>query len=137
MHLAHLCSSFLIPFHGPQVLVYCHSFHTVYQEDGILVCGTDRSQKESYQENMGDEEGFQIHIQSRQLVTCGLGIFLREQQESVFLACIVQFPGVATSIRLHYMHRLSCDLAKDNHSWSPLDYPKRLRPSLSLLNEPS
>ena len=51
---------------------YC--FHTVYHEDGISVLGTDSSQKEPYQENKGDEEGFQIHIQSQlswQLVTCG------------------------------------------------------------------
>ena len=55
--------------------------------------------------------------QSKQLVTCG--------------------QGVAASIRLHTMHRLSCNLAQDNQSWSPLDYPKKLRPSPFLLHEPS
>ena len=54
---------------APALLPYC-------VEDGISVLGTDRSQKEPYQENIGDEEGFQIHIQSQQswqLVTCGQG----------------------------------------------------------------
>ena len=37
-----------------------------YHEDEISVLGTDRSQEESYKENMGGEEGFQIHIQSQQ-----------------------------------------------------------------------
>ena len=49
-----------------------HCFHTMYHEDGISVLRTDRSQKEPHQKNMGDEEGFQIHIwsqQSWQLVT--------------------------------------------------------------------
>ena len=37
------------------------------------------------------------------------------------------------------MHRLPCDLAQDTcyQSWSPLEYPKRLRSSPSLLNAPS
>ena len=46
----------------------------MYHGDGISVLGTDRSQKEPYQENMGNEEVFDIHIQSQlswQLVTCG------------------------------------------------------------------
>ena len=38
----------------------------MYHEDGIVVLGTDRSQKEPYQENMGDDEEFQIHIQLQQ-----------------------------------------------------------------------
>ena len=39
-----------------------------------------------------------------------------EHGESVFHASLLRFPGVAASIRLHYMHRLSCDLAQDNQS---------------------
>ena len=82
-----------------------HCFHTVYREDGISVLGTDRSQKKQYQENMGDEEGFQIHIQSQQslqLVTCGQGRCpaRAEHRESVFLASFFWFPGVATSTLL-------------------------------------
>ena len=65
----------------------------MYHEDVISVLGTDRSQREQYQANNGDDEGFQIHIQlqqSWQLVTCG--------QESVFLTSFLQFPGVAASM---------------------------------------
>ena len=66
-------------------------------EDEISVLGTDRSQKEPYQENFGDEEGFQIHIQlqqSCQLVQCGQGVVLQEHGESIFLASFLQFPGI-------------------------------------------
>ena len=45
------------------LLSYFHCFHTVYHDDGISVLGTERRQQ-PYQENIGDEEGFQIHIQS-------------------------------------------------------------------------
>ena len=112
-----------------------HCFHTVYHEGGISVLGTDRSPKEQYQENIGGggEEWFQVHIQSQQswqLVTCGQRRCpaRAEHRESVFLASFLRFPGVAASICLHIMHRLSCDLAQENQSWSPLDYLKRLRP---------
>ena len=44
-------------------LTYFHCFHTVYHEDWISVLGTDRRQ-DLYQENIGDEEGFQIRIHS-------------------------------------------------------------------------
>ena len=37
----------------------------MYHDDGISVLRTDRSQKEPYQENIGYEEGLQIHIQSQ------------------------------------------------------------------------
>ena len=108
MHLAH-------PFPGPPStrllpLWRLHCFHTVYHEDRNSVLGTDRSE----QENVGDEKGFQIHIQSQQswqLVTL-----------SVFLASFLWFPGVAALIRLHNMQRLLRDLAQDQ-SWSPNDYP--------------
>ena len=64
---------------------------------------------------MWNEEGFQIHIQSKQswqLVTCGQGRCpaRAERREPVFLVSFFRFPGVAASIRLHNMHRLSCDL---------------------------
>ena len=70
---------------------------------------------------MGDEEGFQIHIQSQQswqLVTCGQGRCpaRAEHSESVFLASFLQFPGIAASIGLHNIHRLWCNLAQDNQS---------------------
>ena len=118
-----------------------HCFHTVYHEDGSSVLGTDRSRQEHYQENVGDEEGFQIHIQSQQslqLVTCGQGRCRAraEHRASVFLASFLRFPGVYASIRLHNMHRLSCYLAQDNQSWSPLDYPKKSE-ALTFPAEPS
>ena len=119
-----------------------HCFHTVYLEYGISVLGTETRQKESYPENMGVEKGFQIHMlpqQSRQLVTCEQGYCpaRADYRNSVFLISFLRFPGVAASIRLHNMHELSCDLAHDNQSVSPLDYPKILRPLSSLLNETS
>ena len=78
-----------------------HCFHTMYHEDGISVLGTDKSQKEPYQEKMGDEEGFQIHIQSQQswqLVTCwqGRSPARAEHRKSVFLASFLRFPGAPT-----------------------------------------
>ena len=51
------------PFPGPPIIrllpLWC--LH-------ISALGTDRSQRKPYQENMGDEEGFQIHSQSQQLL---------------------------------------------------------------------
>ena len=84
---------------------------------------------EPYQENMLDEEG---HIQSQQLwqrVTFEQGRCpaRTEHRETVFVASFLQFPGVADSIHLHNMHRLSIMIT--------LDYPKGLRPSSSLVNE--
>ena len=87
--------------------------YTVYHKGGISVWGTDRSQKEPYQENMGGEESFQNHMQlqqSWQLVTCGKGRRCparAEHPESVFLASFLQLPGVAASIHLQDMHSLS------------------------------
>ena len=97
-----------------------HCLYNVYH-DGISVLGTDRSQKEPHQENMGDEEEFEIHIQSQQswqLLTCGQRRFpaRAEHRESAFLASFLRFPGVAVSIRLHNMHCLSCDLAQKNEN---------------------
>ena len=129
MHLAHLCLSLLIPSEQkafswspnycllPQWLLHC--FHTVHLEDGISVLRTERSQKEPYQENMGDEEGFQILIQSLLLwllVTCrqGRSPARAEHRESVFLASFLWFSGVTASLRQHNMHLLSCNLA----SWT-------------------
>ena len=70
---------------------------------------------------MGDEKGFQIHIQSQEswkLVTCGQRccLAIAEHPESVFLPSFLQIPGVAALICVHNMHRLSCDLAQDNQS---------------------
>ena len=39
-----------------------------------------------------------------------------EHGKSVSLASFLRFPGVAVSIRLHNMYRLSCELAQDNQS---------------------
>ena len=94
-------------------------FHTVYHEDGISVLGTNRSHLESNQESMGNEEGFQIHIQSLQswqLVKCVEGHCpaRAEHCKSVprlFLTISCHY----TSIRMH-MHRLMCNLAQDNQS---------------------
>ena len=68
----------------------------MYNEDGISVLGTAISQKEPYQENREDEEGFQIYNQSQQswqLVTCGQGrsSAKAEHCESVFLASFCDF----------------------------------------------
>ena len=131
MPLAYLCLSFLslqnrpFPFSPkysltdsmtPSLLPYF-----LYHKDGISGLGTDRSQNEPYQENMGGEEIFQIHIQSQQtwqLVTCVQGHCpaRAEHRKSVNLAPFSRFPGVAASICLHYMHRLSCYLAQENQS---------------------
>ena len=78
-----------------------HCFHTVYHEDGISFLRTKRNQKEPYQENMKDEERFQINIQSQhawQLVTCGQGRCpaRAEHRESVFFISSLQFPGVTS-----------------------------------------
>ena len=91
--------------------------------------GKYRSQKEPYQENMGDEKGFQIHIQSQQswqLLSCGQECCSAraKHRELVFLASFLRFSGVAASVRLHIMHRLLCDLANGNQSCSPLIFPK-------------
>ena len=87
-------------------------------EHGISVLGTDKSQNKPY---MGDEEGFQIHIQlqqSWQLVAFGQERCpaRAEHSDSVFLISFLRFTGVAVSIRLRNMHRLSCDLVQDNQS---------------------
>ena len=131
MHLANLCLRVLIPskkkaFSWSPKYVYCLYDAFIASilcsiKDGISVFGTDRSQKEPYQENMGDEEGFQIHIQlqqSWQLVKCGQGHCpaRAEHHESVFLAFFLGFPGVAALICLHNMHCLSYDLTQDNQS---------------------
>ena len=89
-----------------------------------------------YDEDMGDEEGFRTHIQSQQswqLVACGQGHCSArvEHRDSVFLASFLQFHGIATSICLYNIHRLSCEHAQDNQSRSPLDYPKTLMSSPS------
>ena len=69
-------------------------------EVGISVSGTGRSQKEPYQKNIGDEEGFQIHIQSQQswqLETCGQGRCpARAEYPRVSFSSFLRFPGVAT-----------------------------------------
>ena len=129
----------------PQVLVYCLNDAFI----ASILCTTKMGfqfwehievrRKEPYQEKIGDEEGFQIHIQSQQscqLVTCEQGRCpaRAEHRKSVVLPSFLRFPGVATSIRLCNMHRLSCDLLKKINHDHPLT--KRLRPSSSLLNEP-
>ena len=91
-------------------------------EDEISVLGTDRSQKEPYQENFGDEGGFQIHIQSQQscqLVQCGQGRCLArsEHGKSVFLAPFLQFPCIlaqfariiCTVYRANLLKIINCD----------------------------
>ena len=96
----------------------------MYYEDGISVLGIDIhvSQKEPYKENIKDEAGFQIHIQSRQswqlvTVTCWQGRCpaRAEHCESVFRSSFLRFTDVAASICLHNVHRLMCDLDQDNH----------------------
>ena len=53
------------------------SLFTVYHKDGISVLGTDRCQKEPYQENMGDEEEFSNpHSVEAVMATCFLFDFL-------------------------------------------------------------
>ena len=61
--------------------------------------GTDISQNDPYQKNMGDEEGFQIHTQSQQacnLGRVGRGVVLQEQNAAS------QFPSpLACNCRLN------------------------------------
>ena len=62
---------------------------------------TDRSQKKPYQENMGDEEGFQIHIQSLQpwqLVACGWGVVLQGQNIAIQFFLPLSFDFLAACI---------------------------------------
>ena len=105
MHFAHFSVRVFLflqyrgPFPGPQVLVYClfDAFNTLYHEDGISVLGTDRSQKEPYQESMGMRKNFKSTF-SRSSHS-GQGRFPiraehRDVRESVFLASFLQFPGV-------------------------------------------
>ena len=55
----------------------------------------------------------------------GRGVVLQEQNTvSFFPRLFLCFSGVAASIRLRSMLRLSCDHAQDNRSWSSLAYPK-------------
>ena len=75
------------------------------------------------------EERVQIHIQSQQswhFVACGQArcTARTENCNSVFQASFLRFPGVVASVRLYIMHRLSCNLAQDNQSYSPLTIPK-------------
>ena len=48
-----------------------------------------------------------------------------ERLKSIFLSSSSQSPDTATSVLLHNMHHLSCDLPQDNHPWLLPDYPKR------------
>ena len=110
----------------------------MYHEDGISVLVTDKSQKERYQENMDDEEGFQIHIQllqSWQPVTCVKGRCPARAGhcESVFLVSFLRFPGASASLCLYNIHRLLCYLAHDH----PFNIPKDSGHQLSLVNKPS
>ena len=60
----------------PQVLVYCIFDAFVASIPCTTKIGFQFWEQEPYQENMGDEEGFQFHIQSQQswqLVACGQG----------------------------------------------------------------
>ena len=84
----------------------------------MSVLGTYRSKKKPYQQNMGDEEGFQISFSGSSHCDVCAGAFSSraEHHESVFLASFMYFPGVAASICLHNMHRLSCDFAQDNQA---------------------
>ena len=103
-------------FFLPQVLVYClydaFIVSILYTPKmGFLILETDRSKKEPYQENMGDEEGIQIHIQSQhswQLVMRGQGRCPASRTpEPVLLTPFLHFSGVASAIRLHNMRPCS------------------------------
>ena len=50
----------------------------------------------------------------------------KSRTQRVSFPCLLQFPGVAASIRLHNMHHLSCDLAQDNHWLSQKDWGHHL-----------
>ena len=98
-----------------------HCSQTVFHKGWILTLGTDRSQQGPYQENMGDEEGLRIRIQSQQswqLAMCEQAHChaRAEHLESIFLSFFLQFPGTGAAILLHNMHHLSCDLVQDNQS---------------------
>ena len=102
-----------------QVLIYCllGAFIDPYcvTRRWTFSLRTYRSQKEPYQENMGDEEGFKIHIQSQQswqFVTYLQGVCPARAEHPKS----VGFPGVTTLIHLHNVSHLSCNLAQDNLS---------------------
>ena len=82
--------------------------HTVFHEDEISVLGTDRSQKEPYQENMGDKERFHILIQSQQSWSRTPHVSFSRPFLAIFWCSRLN--------SLHNKHRLLCDLAQDNQS---------------------
>ena len=124
----------------PQILVYCLYDAFIAHDDCISVFGTDRSHirriwgmRKDFESAFSRSSHGNLWLVGRRR-RCPART---EHLESVILAPFLWFPSISASIRLHNMHHLSCALAQDNQSWSPLDYPKRMRPSPSLLNEPS
>ena len=102
---------------------------------------TDRSQNEPYQDNIGDEEGFQIHIklqQPCQLVKCEQGRCLAraENREPVSLASFVRFPGILAQFARIICTVYHVNLLKIINHDHPLTVQKELRISPLLLNEP-
>ena len=99
------------PFYGPpsthlMPLWHFHCFHAVYHEDGISVLGTDRSQKEPYQENLWDEGIISNpHSVAGVIATCGVQAGAlsckRRTQRIRLYASFLRFPGAAASIRLY------------------------------------
>ena len=85
----------------------------------LLFLGTDRSQIQHYQENMWDEEVISnphsvVVVMAAFHVWAGsLSNKSRTPQVS-FPGLFLAIPSVVTTISLHYMHRLSRDLAQDN-----------------------
>ena len=91
----------------------------MYHEDGNSVLGTDRSQIEPYQENMGDEEVISnphsvTVVMAIYLVWAGSLSYKSRTLHVSFPSLFLAIPSIATTISLHNMHRLSRDLAQDN-----------------------
>ena len=93
----------------------------MFHEDGISVLGTDSRQKEPCQENMRDEEGFlNPHSVAAIMAICDAWagtLSCKSIKHRISFPCILlASSGIAASICLHDMHRLSRDLAQDNQS---------------------
>ena len=118
-----------------------HCFHTAYHVDGKSVLGTNESQKETYQENMGMRKDFKYkfsRISHGYLWHVCRGVVLQEQNTASQFSSplswdILALPSqFACIICIVYRATLFKIINHDN----PLTIQK-MRPSPSLLNESS
>ena len=138
MHLAHLCSGFLIPstfwkykafawYPKYIVLVYCLYDAFI----ASILCTTEMgfqfSVSRSHMGMRKDFKGAFKRSSHGNLWCVGRCIIMQLEHKSYWLDSFLWFPGVAASIRLHNMHCLLCDFAKDNelNHDHPLTSPKK------------